>query len=246
MKKFTQAVVAILSVLFISCMDYKEEIFLNKDMSGEIQISMNIFQRWKNFDIPKQEDVAADINSIQGLKLNHIESIDQDSVLKLKVFIAFESVNDLQRLFIKPYLHPYLGDISYTTNKKGHHVIRRLMQGKESPFFKEKEIIENLTLAEKKTMDLNSPWVWLVHPPSEVIYRTKGFRQVPGEPMEYGVNFKKVASSGVKLRLVFENENAALPINVWIGTGAFIFVMLLIGLGILLGGKTRKRKLAAK
>lgn len=235
--------IIILAILMTSCMQYKEEIFLEKDMSGKIKFQAKIYQQWKNFSLPPKEKISLDIRQITGLNLAQYEEQISDSLISLDIIIEFNQIDQLQRLFAKDYLHPYLGDISLTKNKKGHWVVRRLMEGKESPFFEEKEIIENLTLAEKKTMDLGLPWSWVVHPPSDVLYRTKGFRREPNSPMTYDVNFKKVASAGVKLRMVFENEEADVPLNVWIATVAFGIVMFAIGLGIIVGSRKKRARI---
>lgn len=240
-------VLLLLLVLLSSCMQYKEEIWLEKDMSGKIQIEMKIYQQWDNFTIPAFEIIRQDVASLPGLSLTQLEKlVDSDSLIHIQATVQFEKISQLQSLFLKEHLHPYLGDVSLTKNKKGHHVVRRMMEGKESPFFKEKEIIDNLTLAEKQTMDLGLPWTWIVHNPSEVLFRTKGFRQEPDSPMTYEVNFKKVASGGVKLRMVFENEDADLPMNVWVATFAFGIVMLAIFMGLLIGSKKKRPRIMPK
>lgn len=233
----------IFCVYLTSCMQYTEEIWLEKDMSGKVRFDFKIYQQWQNFIIPDLDQVRLDASLIEGIRVSQLESQDTDSNLSIQVEIQFESISHLQDLFSKPYLHPYLGDVSLTKNKKGHFVVRRFMQGKESPFFKEKEIVANLTLAEKKTMDLGLPWIWKIHAPSQVLFRTKGFRTPPDEPMTYGVNFKKVASSGVELRIVFEDEDASIPMNVWIATLAFGIVMLAILVGIFVGSRKKRARI---
>ncbi len=231
--------------LLNSCMKYHEEIWLNKDMSGKIQFDMEIHQIWSNFKIPQDSEIIAIINQSSGVVLHSLSQQETDSLLTISALLGFENPGQLQAVFSHPLLHAYLGDINMTTNKKGHFVLRRLMEGKESPFFKEKEIVSNLTLAEKQTMDLGLPWEWKIHAPTDVLFRTKGFRKEEGGPHEYNVNFKKVASSGVKLRMTFENEDAGVPTNVWIATGAFALVMTLIGLGLLIG-RTKRARIVVK
>ena len=164
MKK--SALLLIVLVFFAGCIEYEEELWLNKDGSGRMVIRMGIETELLemtdegDFDFFDPDNIKAELNAIQGIKLISSESILEEGVEWIEVDFEFSSMEVLELVNQTEFMGDMIGDISLSKDDYGNMLFSRTIDMSEGGVEDEEFI---------KSMFEDYEWKYTLHLPGKIV-----------------------------------------------------------------------------
>lgn len=163
----------VLTFILFGCLDYKEKMKLNSDLSGEMVFSVGINEQLLSLGGPNNELEKFDENTIKenysnkkGIRFISGRTYSEEGNKWIEIKIAFERIEDLIAATVDSTQKGMIGEISITENAEGNYVFVRKLFGSES--------LEDSTSEEfsKDMMEMmfgNYKWKYELILPSEII-----------------------------------------------------------------------------
>lgn len=173
--KLVKASLSILTAMFIlsGCLDYKEKMKLNSDLSGEIQFSIGISEQLFNLgsNSPEMKDfneekLKENYSKKEGIRFISSRSYSEAGNRWIEVKIAFEDIEHLMSATEDSTQKGMTGQISLIEKDNGEIVFTRNIFGNES----EKDTTaDDLSKGMMNMMFGNLSWKYELIVPGEII-----------------------------------------------------------------------------
>ena len=125
-------VFSLVSLLFVSCIEYHEKMKLNSDGSGEITFAIGVSESFFNMGSQSDELKNFDENKIKesyiakkGIKFLGIKSYSQDGNKFIEVKLGFESLQLLMDSSKDSTQQTMIGELSLMEDANGNFVFTR-------------------------------------------------------------------------------------------------------------------------
>ncbi len=130
----------VLTILLFGCLDYKEKMKLNSDLSGELTFSIGISEQLLSFGnkSPELEEfdeskLKENYSAKKGIKFVSSRSYNESGNRWIELKLKFENIDDLMRANEESEKQDMIGKISITKDEEGNFVFSRELVGNGIP-----------------------------------------------------------------------------------------------------------------
>lgn len=227
------------AMLVSGCFDYREEIFINPDMTGTITMDVTIGELF--VDLYEQSGVSAEkfseeairkkIDAFKGVTLISLNTFTAEENRRIQLTMKFDSVKTLGKLFDDPDAARFLGTLAISPDKKGLNYTRTIA-------LKDSTIAGLALYDEKRSQRF---WVSKVHFPGYIQSTNAPEKNVDEKTQSiviWGYAIDVLLAEPRSMEAVFSKPSAVKPVPLILA--GIVFVAVLIGLYKILG-KLEKR-----
>ena len=163
----------LLLFVFIGCLEYHEEMWLEKDGSGKLNFKIGLAEFIAMLDNLGDDDedifdrkkITDELNSIEGIEVLSSDSYYKNGRKWVEIELTFDSVENLSNLQNMEEGPALVGDIYWEKNEKGKFGFFRTVKTDISSSSDDNTDNENQTVEILKQYE----WSYIVHFPGKVI-----------------------------------------------------------------------------
>ena len=234
------AIVTLSMILLLAagCIDYREEIYFNTDLSGTITIDILIGEMFVDMagqvgydaSIFTEEGIRSRLGTVKGISIINLETYTADTNRRIKIYLKFLSVDALRRIFTQISEIDFLADISLVDIGGGKAKFTRTVTLADST-------IAAMAMYDEKLGQRF--WVSKIHFPSYVLEANAPEQNIDDKTHQivtwgYAVNLLREDSRTMEAVFTGGKSLDILPLAV----AGIVFLAVLFGLYAILGKKT--------